>query len=761
MSFKHVFVVIIAVLLISSITAVQVVSAKSVQTQEEVDIQADPRIDYDSVTNIANSSDSKYSNYDMLWQPFKDEYDKKGVVCATPSSPSKIGLDWDYDESKWLHVSTTTKFSSSQVMQGASVGWWRSPFHTETHEGDTFQLRLRIFRVNNPQMTNQTSSSDNPEQIDLNEKSNPVKIFDSESTIVEQGEESLKYIQESRSIPDSLTDKNIEYNFTYMRANAPIYSEENYQVVWSYMGKEPNMFVSSEDVGGDENIRTHTTIADNDNVDDKMYESDFDTSVLFSSGISDHVTGITSDSIFDMNEDVNFEWTRTFDGSALADDEYLTVNIPFLQDYDTTVTISIIMTFRDDDENKLGTMNITGEYNDFLLDSVSHSALENITGSVSSIDYIDFDMSTAIFDDLNDFTVSTDTEWIDETRDTHNNNTEVIDNKMRIKYGQIYGQRTVGRDFSDNKHFDTVNISTESTMTFPGEMRIDVFDGGNLVGSRYHDLISGVNQYDINMNGDEFEIYYFLESENETETTSVDYHTVEYMDMSYEFHPLRLWLYDWNNNYTTSYEYSSMVATNKTESVEYGFQVYHSITISEGKWAKERPIEYYEIEKYQVKRDTGINWRQVRTVAEHTALWSGGAYGVAASAYMYSNYGNTPPSEVMYEWAKSSGKALVDHGANMIQYAKDIGFWIGQKISEVVDFLVEAIIYYGSALINLFVVLFSISTYVIFVAVTIKVSFGLLILVTKGIEPMFMYYSAFMDNIIGMSEKAVSMLPVI
>lgn len=222
-----------------------------------------------------------------------------------------------------------------------------------------------------------------------------------------------------------------------------------------------------------------------------------------------------------------------------------------------------------------------------------------------------------------------------------------------------------------------------------------------------------------------------------------------------DYEDFKLFTYDYNNNFSTSYKYShSEIYLNGEKSEELGYKPWSSIQVTEGEWERIEPKDMYSYEELKIGRDEGINWR---TVIEHGALYASGAVGLAISTYIMQNYGDTPPTEVMRDWLGTAGRYIVDKAMDIGEPLISFGQWLWEGI----QWVVENIQYYGKALINLFVVGFSIATYIIFTAVTVKVSLGMIILVRKGIDPMFEYYSTFMDDLIGMSKQAKGLIPVL
>lgn len=613
---KKISVIICISLIILLSTAVQVVSAKSVEREDTVNITTDPRADYDTRLNLVNNSNNNYSNYEMFWKDFKNEKDMSGVVSSVASPPSKVEID-NITNDDWIHVGVTTTFTSQQVMEGSSNQWWRTPFSLPMDEN--YDMRLRLYRVNNPETANMTIDSGS---MEVSERSNPSKIFDSGELFVHEDNET-RFMRHNKTLPEDFIEGNETYNFTYIKSIAPIYAGEDYYAVFSYSGDVmPNYYVSSFDVGGNEVHKTH--VSHGDPIEKETFKADFDIGVLHQTGISDYVGGVDMNGDFreiDTTTDTLI-WKRKFDGTEFDSGEYISVHFPFLYNIDETVNISLTINFMDSDGTEIADYEWVGEYRDWFLENLSYS----------------------------------DVSWSMDT---------------------------------DNIDYLLFNLETD-----------------------------GINE-----------------------------------------DQLLFWIYDYNNNYTKDYEYSSSKFRSKVSGSwtvqEMGFQIWHSVHISNRTWELINPIEYYSFEKLEIKRDEGINWDTVISVLEHGALLLSGGAGIALSTYMMNNYGDTPPHEILMEWRSEANKAVLDWALNVGDALIQIGNWIWDKIT----WFVDAVVYYGTALINLIVLGFSLASYMIFVAVTVKVSLGLLILVQKGVDPMLEYYSCFMDEVIGMTQKAASMLP--
>ncbi len=617
-------IVFIGFILISAVSS-PLVLGKGVELSKTALLKADERYDYDAVLNHANETDGKYSNYEMLWKPFKQKYNKKGIVSATPTPPHLVNIqNIDYGSNEtYIHIGTPIKFSYQQIMSGSSEHYWRSPF---SFNSDNFKIRMKVYRVKSKETANISVDKNNPSDANPNPLSNPIKVFDT-GVINATNDRTVNYIKDTVTLPENVSENRVQYNFTYLKGNFPIYPNEDYYTVFSYKAEtSPDLYISRGDVGGNQFYKTHFISADRDSVTKETYNADFEVSTLFTAGMSGKMGGIdgNGDFLTPETEGSSIKWNEKFDGSDMSSGDYMTFNIPFRYTEGGNMNISVGVKVLNEDETIEGFTWLKETHNQYALFDMSYSTLDSVVGdneSVSNITELEF-------------------------------NLKVVDGNP-----------------------DNVNF----------------------------------------------------------------------------------WIYDYNNNFTKKYEYSDMrVETANGDIQPYGFQVYHSLQITNGGWELTNPIEYYEFEQIDTKEDNSINFV---SVVEHTLLTQHGLGFV--SSYIYKNHGDTPPHEVLWSWAKKSTQMIIDRGMEIAGNIGNILQNFGLKLWEVVKQTVDAIQFYGAGLLNLLVMGFSIASYILYTVIIFKVILGLVVLVTKGSDAMLSYYSSMMDNIIGLSQSAVSLLPVV
>jgi len=358
MNKQRLVVFVLTLLIIMSVSVVQAVSAE-VQMEEEVEISADGRYDYDSTLNMANQSDQKYSNYNMTWQPFKEEYDIGGVVSCTPHPPHKTSINFTgLDENEWLHVTTPVRFTYEQVMQGTSHSWWRSPFAVDE---DDYEFRLRIYRISQKSGIDLTSDDDD---IDVGMRTYPTKVYDSENINT-----SSPFIRHyNLTLPEEITDKEINYNFLYHEAMVPLYADEHYLPVFSIKNvKSPvEMYVNQNDVGGNEYNQSHIAWGSGSNTYTRNVGANVDIGILHQYGQSDYTAGVGLSGSFDddFSEvdkientwDTNAEWDKgTHDNTESLNDDLM------LEQESDTTTSTTLSIFNDNELKSTSSWSVSSQ----------------------------------------------------------------------------------------------------------------------------------------------------------------------------------------------------------------------------------------------------------------------------------------------------------------------------------------------------------------------------------------------------------------
>lgn len=603
-----------------------------VQIEKIAELKPDQRYDFDKVLNHANETDGNYSNADLFWEPFKEDNNLSGITSTTPSPPHRVKLNSSGISSPadhtWVHAAIPLRFTYQQIMSGSSEHYWRMPF---CNNSDDYKAKMEIYRVKSKETANISVDLSDEEEVEPEPLSNPIKEFDTGVIDVTENE-SHDYIEHSVNLNETF-EENVSYNFTYIKANAPIYPSEDYYVVYSYKAETedfPGLYVSRDDVGGNDFFRSHIIFTDGNYADKNTYNVDLDTGVLFLSGISGHMSGMEANGDFNSSE-VNktyLEWHRKFDGSQMTSGDYVTFSLPFRHEANKDVTFKLEINFL----NQSGGQEYEWSWIDF-----------------AKRRYLIFDVPKSNLDHMENIT------------------------HVRC------------------------NLS-----------------------------VSDVEPEDVNY-----------------------------------------WVYDYNNNFTKDYKYSSMTVKSKIENgsnvsweyQEFGFQVFHSLQITNGSWDLVNPIDYYEFREISIAEENTINWV---SVAEHVGLWATPG-GAAVSLYMWSQYGDKPPHEILWNWGKEGSRMIIDRGMNFIVNSdlfQTLQSW-GLKFWDIVKKTVKAIQYYGAGLLNLFIMGFSIASYILYTVVIFKVTLGLIILVTRGSGDMMEYYSSMMDDVIGFSQKAMDMLPVV
>lgn len=213
---------------------------------------------------------------------------------------------------------------------------------------------------------------------------------------------------------------------------------------------------------------------------------------------------------------------------------------------------------------------------------------------------------------------------------------------------------------------------------------------------------------------------------------------------------IRFWHFDYNANETVGYEYANMTAEYGGEVAEYGYQIWHSLQITKGKWVEREIGDYYEWREYKIVSDTSRSWGGTIRFAVRA--------GLAVATLGYSELFWHVAGERLVDLARRGITQIIDISIRTIERVGSALYSFGLWLYEMVERIVSAVSYYGSILVNLLVLGISISGYVIFTVVTYKTSLGIIILVTQGIGPMLEYYEHFMDQIIGLSQSTVGVI---
>lgn len=754
---KRLSIMMIVGIMLISFSAVQAVEGK-VKVEKTVELDVDERYadQYDGKINQANESMEQFSNYNMTWKPFKEDYNLSGVVSSTPHPPHLMEIDTGHNG--WLHVSTPVKFSYSQVMQGTSQSWWRSPF--ALNESDGFVYRLRIYRIS---QTSGIEIDSNGYELDLGSRIHPTKVYDSENMTLEN--ELLHH--HSVDIPKDLTERNITYDFIYHELIAPFYADEHYLPVFSIknVSSPVRMYFNPHDVGSNRYNKTHMSWDGGGDIKG----ANADVGVLHTYGQSDYTAGMdlggnlidestTETTRIEDEWTTNTEWDEGEHINTYSENGKLKVDNKSKNAtwYSQNISLSEIDYYDASETSWDG-------YSDVLFGNY-YSVYVNLT-SWDNWEYANKDDELPKLEDGDDLTGEELQFKIEFTMRDENETEPYVDflDFFIKKKSSIAMEWWV--DFDDisdqlgNDGYDYLTIS--APFLYKDESMVNIY-----LQTEYYVNGEQMPFADTNVNNTEHQNFFIVsqsyssiqEGMNSTSYEVSDIDEIKlrlYTDDSYDEKELKFWLYDKNNNYSTEYRYSS-TRLNRTDGDDQniGYQIWHSVQVTKGKWERVQPRSTYGYQELRVSRDEGINWR---TVIEHGVLMASGPVGMATSYYIMQNYGDTPPTQVMRDWVGTAGQYIID-GAMKVG---DAIFAVAQWLWEGIQWVVEKIQFYGRALINLIVLGVSVGGYLVFTAVTIKLCLGMIILVREGIDPMFDYYAEFMNQIIGLSQEAKSMLTVI
>jgi len=162
------------------------------------------------------------TNYDITWEPFLDESGIEGSISSAFYPPSPA--EFEVDESSVNMAVQMTRFDHKDIMEGSSVQWWRAPFN---RKADDIEVNLEIYRIDSIKQANiQVEETKNRwHDVELNWVANEDLIWEKEYDASENT---------SRHKHHSVEWRNISYDFSYFNSNAPVYSGENYLLIWQW-----------------------------------------------------------------------------------------------------------------------------------------------------------------------------------------------------------------------------------------------------------------------------------------------------------------------------------------------------------------------------------------------------------------------------------------------------------------------------------------------------------------------------------------------
>ena len=347
-----------------------VVSAGVVEEERIIHIESDNVLDYTSKLNIINGSrdssnynenyidNSNYTNFGKLVTPFMENTSIYGGFSGSFLPPAQFILDSPSPratDNTNLVLTSFVEFQRKNLLSGASVSWWRSPYfyNQSVPASKNWDVTLSIYHVDMPRNVNLSFSGVGNSPVLPTEDAHPSLIFQRSYTNAGNVQDDKQWaIDNSFVMPvnDTLTDPELPYNqtsnplkyntymnysHTWFNVTAPIYPNESYMVVWdidsvAVGGYEEagSFWITASDIGGNNYGRT---LVSWNNQTINEFPIDLDSSVVFQVGMGAGITGtkllyddpeytdLTSNLDNENFEDSSIFLRRTFDSSFISE----------------------------------------------------------------------------------------------------------------------------------------------------------------------------------------------------------------------------------------------------------------------------------------------------------------------------------------------------------------------------------------------------------------------------------------------------------
>ena len=299
----------------------QVVSASTIEVERQLQIEADPSVEYASVLNIINQSNAQFTNYEQLVNEFEVQSGISGGYTGSFLPPAKMQLNGgnaSYSNNK-LHLVSFVEFNRKTLLSGSSVSWWRCPYYFNGSNtiDRNWNLELTIYHTDMPRKENLSFEKAG---VGLNYPVVPTnyghpsivftKSYSNCGDVANNGDSQFT-IDKSITIQknDTLVNQDLPYNetsnpylyydtlnyyHTWFNVTAPVYPNSSYMAVWSISdlavttSTAGSFWITATDIG--DNYYGRSLICFNNRT---VYEMpiDLDTSIIFQYGLGDGVAG--------------------------------------------------------------------------------------------------------------------------------------------------------------------------------------------------------------------------------------------------------------------------------------------------------------------------------------------------------------------------------------------------------------------------------------------------------------------------------------
>lgn len=364
----------------------------TVTISQQITVDKDPRFNFTSLMNLANTTDMKYSNYNLTVKPFLDNNtDKAGIIITPYFAPFIFNSTV---ASLSTSVGSFFMLSSQTIMDGASEIWLRCPIVDIDPENHL--TRIRVYSVNDPLNFNMSFVGGVPTFDDETAQNTIYDMTDDPNAWTWAGINSIgtTFGGVWNAIPNNYYSGYAEYhpnwirqqvqypnstpmNFTWFKVCVGLFPSEWYFFLIDYVDANPGelkIALSTCDFGQDGKENSWL------NVDGVNYfgHFDLDTTMIVTYGISNGITGIgvrSERGIVFRDVESQFHMNASIPFNRIIDKDYLNIVVPFLLNtsykpsLDLTVNITLYLS-QDDSAPfltwKVAPKTYTGTHNVFI-----------------------------------------------------------------------------------------------------------------------------------------------------------------------------------------------------------------------------------------------------------------------------------------------------------------------------------------------------------------------------------------------------------
>lgn len=299
----------------------------SAQTQARVDgvfeARNDAAVPYDILINWANVSDQNLTSFNVTWNPFFENHTELQGITVTPVTPPSIIRPAAGNVTDTIRVVQRIRFTAQEILDGASVSWWRLPVGNISDNDD---VTVRIYRSDSSQ--NNVSSIGSAAPV-FTDTSQTHLVWERATTTGVSNEPPYLLLRQSIPAPGGLVD----YNFTYVKVFAPIVPTKDYFLYVQVDSPDAiiyNLFYTNGDIGNDglygSFIRYSTTTA--------FMPADLDVSLVIVRGMANGIGGLNlncdtyTNATCDTYMRVSFTRILPFGGHLITADTYFNMVQP-------------------------------------------------------------------------------------------------------------------------------------------------------------------------------------------------------------------------------------------------------------------------------------------------------------------------------------------------------------------------------------------------------------------------------------------------